>query len=98
MQVQITILGVKQFSGRVEGVDYDHTKLIIALPFPKNRSESNIGLDAQEAAYGKSINFKQFEGRNFPFKALADVELTTRGMEILQVDLQPVQSAPASKA
>lgn len=97
MQVQITILGVKQFSGRVEGVDYDHTKLIIALPFPKNRSDSNIGLDAQEAVYGKSLNFKQFEGRTYPFKALADVELTTKGMEILQVELPQPQATPANK-
>lgn len=95
MQTQITILGVKQFSGRVEGQEYDHTKLIIALPFPKNRADTNIGLDAQEAVYGKSLNFKQFEGRRFPFNAMADVELTTKGMEVLHVDLPKLEPAKA---
>ncbi len=95
MQTQITVLGVKQFKGNVEGQDFDHTKLIIALPFPANRKESNIGLDAQEAVYGKSDNFKQFQGRRFPFNCVADVELTTKGMDIVHVELPKVEPAKA---
>lgn len=96
MQVQLTILGAKNFSGEVEGQKYDHTKLIISLPFPKARAESNIGYDAQEATYGTSLNFVQFKGRQFPIKCNAEVEITTRGMDIINVELPPVQAPKAS--
>lgn len=96
MQAQITILGVKQFSGEVEGTKYDHTKLIVSLPFPKAREESNLGFDAQEALYGKSLNFTQFKGRKFPLQVMADVEITTRGMEIISVELPSLSPARAS--
>ncbi|UOF80589.1 rstb protein [Inoviridae sp.] len=95
MQTQITILGVKQYKGLVEGQEFDHTKIIYALPFPRNRADSNIGLDALEAPYGKSENFAQFKGRKFPFNAVADVEMTTKGMDILHIELPKVETPKA---
>lgn len=95
MQTQITIIGVKKFKGLVDGQEYDHTKIIYAVPFPRSRSEVNIGLDALEAPYGTSENFKQFVGRRFPFNAVADVEMTTKGMDILDVQLPKIEPPKA---
>lgn len=87
MQTQVTIAGVKQFEGTVEGTHFDHTKLILLMPFSRSRSESNIGFDSVEANYGTHENYKQFQGRKFPFQCMADVEMSigSGGRQVVDV-------------
>ncbi|MFD0930211.1 hypothetical protein ACFQ1T_10540 [Methylophilus glucosoxydans] len=92
MQTQVTIAGVKQFKGQVEGTDFDHTKLILLMPFSRSRAESNIGFDSVEAVFGTSENYKQFSGRKFPLQCMADVEMSIGSggrqvVDVLHVDL-----------
>ena len=86
MQTKIIIQGVKQFKGPIEGVEYDHCKCIVQLPFPRNRADTQLGFDGVAANYGKSENFKQFVGRQYPITVDADVEITTTGMDILHIE------------
>lgn len=85
MQSQLTIVGVKQFKGEVEGVHFDHTKCVVLLPFPKARAASNQGFESLEAPYGLSDNFKRFDGRKFPLVLDCEYEVTTKGIEIFDV-------------
>jgi hypothetical protein len=87
MQTQVTIAGVKQYKGEVEGTHFDHTKLILLMPFSRSRAESNIGFDSVEAVYGTSDNYKKFQGRQFPFQCMADVEMSigSGGRQVVDV-------------
>ena len=87
MQGNLTVIGVKQFKGEVEGVNFDHTKLLVMLPFPRARAETNNGFDVIEAPFGNHENFKQFSGRKFPLVIDADYEITTKGIEIFEAKL-----------
>ena len=96
MQSQLTIVGIKQFKGDVEGQHFDHTKLIVLLPFPKARSASNLGFDALEAPYGDSNNYKQFDGLKFPQVLDCEYEVTTKGIEIFDVSFPSARPAPST--
>jgi hypothetical protein len=92
MQMPVFIAGVKQFNGQIEGAVFDHTKLILLMPFTRNRKDSNIGFDSVEANFGTHENFKQFEGKKFPIQCTADVEMSIGSggrqvVEILHLDL-----------
>lgn len=98
MQTQLIIAGVKQFKGNVEGTDFDHTKLIIMMPFSKARAESNQGFDVVEANYGKSDNFSQFIGRKFPLTCQGEIDLAIgsggrQTMDVIDLTL-PAAVAP----
>lgn len=94
MQGNLTVVGVKQFKGEVEGVNFDHTKLLLLLPFPRARAESNKGFDVTEAPFGTHKNFEQFKNLKFPVVVDAEYEVTTKGIEVFEVRL--VQN-PAQK-
>lgn len=85
MQSQLTIVGAKQFKGEVEGQNFDHTKVVVLLPFPKARASSNLGFESLEAPFGLSGNFKKFDGRRFPVVCECEYEVTTKGIEIFDV-------------
>lgn len=85
MQSQLTIVGVKQFKGEVEGQHFDHTKCVVLLPYPKARATSNLGFESLEAPYGLSDNFKRFDGKRFPIVAECEYEVTTKGIEIVDI-------------
>lgn len=84
MQGQLTIVGVTQFKGDIDGRAYDQTKCLVMLPFPSTRGTA-IGYDAIGANYGDSRNFDKFKSRDYPLVVDAEYELTTAGMEILAV-------------
>lgn len=94
MLSNLTVIGAKQFNGEVEGQKFNHTKLLVMLPFPRARATSNIGFDAIDATYGTSDNFKQFEGKKFPLVIEADYEINTKGIEIFEVKIQPQAQPP----
>lgn len=87
MQGNLTIVGAKQFNGEVEGLKFDHTKLLVMLPFPRARAETNKGFDVIEAPFGKHTNFEQFKNLKFPAVIDAEYEVTTKGIEIFEVKL-----------
>ncbi len=87
MQGNLTLVGVKQFKGKVEGLDFDHTKLMVMLPFPRARAETNKGFDVVEAPWGKSNNFETFKNAKFPVQVECEYEVTTKGLEIFELKL-----------
>lgn len=93
MEGNLILSGVKQFKGTVEGLAFDHTKLVISLPFPKSKSASNIGYETTECVYGLSDNFKKFQHiQKFPVIIECEYEVTNKGLEIYEAKvLQPNQ-------
>lgn len=87
MQGNLTIVGVKRFEGEVEGVKFNHTKLLVLLPFPRARAETNRGFDVVESNYGKQENFEKFQGLKFPAVIDAEYEVTTKGLEVFEAKL-----------
>lgn len=98
MQTQLIIAGAKQFKGNVDGTEFDHTKLIVMMPFSKARKEVNQGYDVVEANYGDHTNFAQFVGRKFPITCIGEIELSIgsgsrQTMDIIEIQL-PKAEAP----
>lgn len=87
MQGNLTIVGVKQFNGEVEGLKFNHTKLMVLLPFPRARAETNRGFDVVESNYGTHENFQKFINLKFPATIEAEYEVTTKGLEIFEAKL-----------
>lgn len=85
MEGTLTIVGVTNFNGTVEGRQYNTTKCIVLLPFSSNKKEAKIGFDALYANYGTHENFKKFEGRKFPLNCECEWENTTDGLDIISV-------------
>lgn len=85
IKAELTITGVKQFKGDVEGNSYDHTKVLGLMPFPSNRKESNLGYNVMEMPYGDSRNFTKFDGRDFPLTVEAELVPSTAGYEVISV-------------
>lgn len=105
MQGQFIAHGVTQYAGTPEagGQSYDHTKVIVNLPFPKTRADSAVGSDAVAIPYGTHENFKKFQaelakGHKFPFQLDCEYEPTTKGFEILEIyNIKPMQIVPLEK-
>lgn len=110
MQGILTVHGQKQYNGTPEagGQSYDHTKLIVTLPFPRVRADSAQGCDAKEIPYGKHTNYeklKPYFDKN-PRAILAvdcEYEPVTNGLEIFEINsitelkLVPVIQSPQQK-
>jgi len=105
MQGQLIVHGQKQYEGTPEagGQSYDHTKLIVTLPFPRNRADSAQGADAKELPYGTHKNFEKLK----PFfdknpKAILSIdceyEPVTNGLEIYEIHkVTEMQLVPVSQ-
>ena len=91
MQGQLTVVGAKQFNDTVEGVKYNHTKLLVLLPFPRSRIESNCGNDVAQAPFGTFENYAQFKNAKYPLVIDAEYEVTTRGIEIFAAKIISAQ-------
>lgn len=98
MQGNLTIVGVKRFKGTIETTSFDQTKLMVLLPFPRARADTNKGFDVQEVAYGLSDNFNIFNGRTFPVIADCEYEVTTKGLEIFECKISNVPPNTAGKS
>lgn len=89
MKQQFTVLGVRKFNDRVEGTHYDFTKLLVVMDMPSGPNAR--GQDAIQMPFGTSENFAQFSQVNFPAQFELDVNMTTKGYEVMSA--RPVAAA-----
>lgn len=72
------IVGVKKFSGQIEGKNFDYCRLIVSTPLDSSQGNA-LGSSTTEYDYGASSNFEQFRNAQFPIDALLNVEIVTTG-------------------
>ena len=66
------IIGVKKFSGNIEGKEFDYCRIIVATPLDVTQGNA-LGMSAVE------YNFEHFKNQKFPIEADLDVEIVTTG-------------------
>ncbi|HFC8464972.1 TPA: hypothetical protein ACFP4A_000200 [Neisseria subflava] len=76
--MQGQIVGVKKFSGQIEGKAFDYCRLIVATPLDSTQGNA-LGSSATEYDFGTSANFEQFKTAQFPIDANLNVEIVTTG-------------------
>ncbi|RPD83117.1 hypothetical protein EGK75_10515 [Neisseria weixii] len=72
------IVGVKKFSGQIDGKTFDYCRLIVATPLDSSQGNA-LGSSTTEYDYGPSSNFEQFRNAQFPIDAMLNVEIVTTG-------------------
>ena len=78
MQIQGQIMGVKRFSGQIEGKNFDYCRVIVATPLDSTQGNA-LGSATTEYDFGASTNFEQFKAHQFPVDANLLVEVVTNG-------------------
>ena len=77
MQIQGQIMGVKRFSGQIEGKNFDYCRVIVATPLDSTQGNA-LGSATTEYDFGASTNFEQFKAHQFPIDANLSVEVVTQ--------------------
>lgn len=89
MQQRLTVVGYKVFNDRVEGKNYDFTKLRVMMPCPSS-SETQKGFDVVEMQWGDHKNAEKLHGVKWPAQFDLEVEMTSKGFELTDAKLVPV--------
>uniref|UniRef100_A0AAU8B4V6 Uncharacterized protein n=1 Tax=Dulem virus 54 TaxID=3145765 RepID=A0AAU8B4V6_9VIRU len=90
MQIQGTVMGVKRFSGQIDGKHFDYCRVIVSTPLDASQGNA-LGAAATEYDFGQSANFDRFKELKFPFEADLNVELVTNGktQKLKMLDFRP---------
>ena len=97
MQIQGQIMGVKRFSGQIEGKNFDYCRVIVATPLDSTQGNA-LGSATAEYDFGASTNFEQFKAHQFPIDANLSVEVVTNGKtQKLKITAFQPKNTPAPK-
>lgn len=97
MQIQGQIMGVKRFSGQIEGKNFDYCRVIVATPLDSTQGNA-LGSATTEYDFGASTNFEQFKAHQFPIDANLSVEVVTNGKtQKLKITAFHPKNTPAPK-
>lgn len=97
MQIQGQIMGVKRFSGQIEGKNFDYCRVIVATPLDSTQGNA-LGSATTEYDFGASTNFDQFKAHQFPIDANLSVEVVTNGKtQKLKITAFQPKNTPAPK-
>lgn len=92
MQMHITgqVMGVKRFSGLIDGKSFDYCRVIVSTPLDESQGNA-LGSSASEYDFGNSSNFERFKGFQFPFDSDLTVELVAsgKGQKLKIIDFKP---------
>ena len=76
--IQARVMGVKKFSGVIEGKTIDFCRVIAATPFDESQGDK-LGMAATEYDFGGSENFERFKNLTLPFDAALNCEVVVSG-------------------
>ena len=97
IQIQGQIMGVKRFSGQIEGKNFDYCRVIVATPLDSTQGNA-LGSATTEYDFGASTNFEQFKAHQFPIDANLSVEVVTNGKtQKLKITAFQPKNTPAPK-
>lgn len=90
MKIEGIVMGVKRFSGNIDGKEFDYCRVIVSTPLDSSRGNA-LGSAATEYDFGQSANFDRFKTQQFPFDADLNVELVTNGktQKLKLLDFRP---------
>ena len=90
-------MGVKRFSGQIEGKNFDYCRVIVATPLDSTQGNA-LGSATTEYDFGASTNFEQFKAHQFPIDANLSVEVVTNGKtQKLKITAFQPKNTPAPK-
>jgi hypothetical protein len=92
VNIKAQILGAKGFKGTVEGQAFDSTKLYVVME-TSDRAGTEVGFNASPLPWGKQENFERIKAWKFPFEAELVVQVTTKGMEVVDMRAASVPKA-----
>lgn len=78
IQLKGQIVGVKKFSGQIEGKNFDYCRLFVSTPLDDSQGNA-LGNSTTEYDFGSSANFEQFRNVQFPIEANLSIEIVTTG-------------------
>lgn len=90
---EVVVYGLKASKGDMDGVAFDSCKAYVLTPFDESKGTAR-GAATAEYTIGKSDEFEKYAKVPLPFKATADMEITTNGktMKTIVHSLVPVAS------
>lgn len=96
---EVVVYGLKASKGDMEGVAFDSCKAYVLTPFDESKGTAR-GAATAEYTIGKSDEFDKYAKIELPFKAKADMEITTNGktMKTIVHSLVPLSAAKAPAA
>ena len=91
--IQVTVMGVKKFSGNIDGKNFDYCRIVAATPMDESQGNA-LGMSSTEYDFGGSVNFDRFKGFSFPFEAVLTVEVVVsgKGQKFKAIDFKPVNN------
>ncbi|MGO4414359.1 hypothetical protein AB4Z27_15500 [Cupriavidus sp. KB_39] len=94
---EVIVYGLKASKGDMEGVAYDSCKAYVLTPFDESKGTAR-GAATAEYTIGKSDEYDKYAKIELPFKAKADMEITTNGktMKTIVHSLVPLSTAKAA--
>lgn len=99
--MKMLVLGIKKFSGDVEGAHYDSTTVFVQMKQDESKGTAK-GFAGQDLKYGDSSNFDNLSHLSFPIEAEVEIDFVSNGkggMKNVITSLKPLVSpASASKA
>lgn len=94
---EVIVYGLKASKGDMEGVVYDSCKAYVLTPFDESKGTAR-GAATAEYTIGKSDEFDKYSKIDLPFKAKADMEITTNGKTMKTIVHSLLPMAPAKVA
>lgn len=85
---EVTVTGIKQFKGEVDGKHYDSFKVFVQVALDESKGTAK-GFATEEFNAGASAEFDRWKHLPFPLKAEATFQMVTSGkvskMQIVEV-------------
>jgi len=94
---EVIVYGLKASKGDFEGTAFDSCKAYVLTPFDESKGTAR-GAATAEYVIGKSDEYEKYSQVPLPFKAKADMEITTNGktMKTIVHSLAPLAPAKAA--
>lgn len=89
---KMLVLGMKKFSGDVDGQHYDSTTIFVRMRQDESKGNAK-GFVGQDLKFGDSSNFDKFSHLPFPLEAEVETDTVSNGkggMKTIVVDLKPL--------
>lgn len=84
-QTEVTLVGAKFVDWKAEdGRHYDYVNLFGIIPLDMSQGNA-VGQGVVEFKWQDSRNFVQLQGRQFPLKAILELDMVSTGKKMVQV-------------
>lgn len=93
---EVTVTGIKQFKGEVEGKQYDSFKVFVQVSLDESKGTAK-GFATEEFNAGNSSEYDKWKHLPFPLVAEATFQMVTSG-KVTKMQIVSVKPKAVSKA